>query len=212
MKSVIIGAGSYGLVYLSYLREAGVEIAGFIDDNTELHNTMIDGVPVLGGKDLLPTLRKSHGIEAVYCPIGNNKVRVKLLLLARELGYKTPGYIHPSVVVSPNAVVGEGVYILPNSSIMPYTKLGDFTMISIGVNVAHHATLDRGVFLSNGCNFGALVKAGEYAYCGMGSTIMSGIGSIGRNTLIGAGTVVVKELPDDVVVAGVPAKILRKND
>ena len=47
MKGVIMGAGTYGEVYLAYLQESGVEIVGFLDDNRELHNCLIKGVPVL---------------------------------------------------------------------------------------------------------------------------------------------------------------------
>lgn len=49
MKSVIIGAGTYGEVYLAYLQEEGVEIVGFLDDDPKCHGTDVKGVPVLGG-------------------------------------------------------------------------------------------------------------------------------------------------------------------
>ena len=53
MKSIIIGAGTYGEVYLSYLQEAGVEIVGFLDDNEELRGNTIRNIPLLGGIRLL---------------------------------------------------------------------------------------------------------------------------------------------------------------
>lgn len=48
MKSVIIGAGTYGEVYLAYLQEAGVEIVGFLDDDPRYINQKVCGIPVLG--------------------------------------------------------------------------------------------------------------------------------------------------------------------
>ena len=89
MKSIIIGAGTYGEVYLSYLQEAGVNIVGFLDDDPKYTNQSVKGVPVLGPISKLETLRTTHGIEAVYCPLGNNKLRVQFLTKARNLGYKT---------------------------------------------------------------------------------------------------------------------------
>lgn len=209
MKSVIIGAGTYGEVYLAYLQEAGVEIVGFIDDNPKSDNIL--GIPVLGGMDVLPLLKKRYGIEAVYCPLGNNKLRVKFLSLAKELGYKTPNYIHPGVIISPNVKIGEGVYILLGTTIMPYTSIDNYTMISMGVHLAHHSKLEEGVFLSTGCNFGASIVAHKYTYCGISSTIMTGIHELGENCLIGAGAVVIKDVPENAVMAGVPAKIIRYN-
>lgn len=209
MKSVIIGAGTYGQVYLAYLREAGVEVIGFLDDNPEEKGKIYGGVEVLGDRNLLKTLSASHGVKSVYCPIGNNHVRVELLELAASLGYETPNYIHPSVIISPNVEIGKGVYILMGSMIMPYTRIDDYVMISMNVCVAHHSVLHKGVFLSTGVNFGASIEAEEYAYCGISSTIMTGMHHLGADSLIGAGAVAIKDVPEGAIMAGVPAKVLK---
>lgn len=212
MRSIIIGAGTYGEVYLTYLQESGVDIVGFLDDKPELDGKSVRDVPILGNIRSLCTLKETYGIEAVYCPLGNNKLRVKLLTMARELGYETPNYIHPSVFISPNVTIGKGVYILLGTTIMPYTIIKDFVMISMGVNLAHHNVLDEGVFLSTGCNFGASIHAHKYAYCGISSTIMTGIHELGEDCLIGAGAVVIRDVPDRAIMAGVPAKVLKFKD
>lgn len=209
MKSVIIGAGTYGEVYLAYLQEAGVDVVGFLDDDPKYEGTEVRGVPVLGGVSSLETLKDTHGVEAVYCPLGNNKLRVKFLTYARDLGYKIPNFIHPSVIISPNVTIGEGVYILLGSHIMPHTVIKDFVMISMNVNVAHHNVLEEGVFLSTGCNFGASINAHKYAYCGIASTIMTGLHELGEDCLIGAGAVVIRDVEPKAVMAGVPAKVLK---
>ena len=208
MKSVIIGAGTYGEVYLSYLQEAGVEVVGFLDDDPRYENQKVRGIPVLGTVSLLNTLKES-GIGAVYCPLGNNRLRVKFLSLAHKLGYETPNYIHPSVIISPHVTIGKGVYILLGTTIMPYTEISDYVMISMGVHLAHHNFLEEGVFLSTGCNFGASIHAHKYAYCGIGSTIMTGIHELGEDCLIGAGAVVIRDVPAKAVMAGVPAKVIK---
>ena len=209
MKSVIIGAGTYGEVYLAYLQETGVEIVGFLDDDPKFEGKEVRGVPVLGGISALETLKHSDGVEAVYCPLGNNVLRVKFLTYARELGYKTPNYIHPSAIISPNVTIGDGVYILLGATIMPHTVIKDFVMISMGVHVAHHNVLEEGVFLSTGCNFGASIHAHKYAYCGISSTIMTGLHELGEDCLIGAGAVVIRDVEPKAVMAGVPAKVLK---
>lgn len=209
MKSIIIGAGKYGEVYLSYLQEAGVNIIGFLDDNPATHNQKFGGVPVLGSTSMLESLKESHGVEAVYCPLGNNRLRVKFLKQAKSLGYKIPNYVHASVNLSESLQIGEGVYILLGSNIMPYTRIEDYVMISMGVNVAHHSILSSGTFLSTGCNFGASIVAEEYAYCGIGSTIMTGVQVLGTDCVIGAGAVVIRDVPQGAIMAGVPAKVLK---
>ncbi len=210
MKSIIIGAGTYAEVYLAYLLEAGIEIVGFVDDNPELLGKMVRGYQVLGKVSDLNVIKDKYQVEAVYCPIGNNGVRVKLLKQAKALGLKTPCFIHPSVVLSPHVEIGDGVYILLGSNVMPYTKIHDYVMISMNVNVAHHNVLEEGVFLSTGVNFGASITAHKRAYVGIGATIMTGISQLGEDCLVGAGAVVIRDVPEMTIVAGVPAKVIRK--
>ena len=212
MKSVIIGAGTYGEVYLAYFQEAGVDIIGFLDDDPKYENQIIRGIPVLGPTSKLDTLMKTDGVEAVYCPLGDNKLRVKFLSKAKELGYKTPNYIHPSAIISPHVTIGEGVYILLGTTIMPHTVIKNYVMISMGIHLAHHCVLEEGVFLSTGCNFGASIHAHKYAYCGISSTIKTGIHELGEDCLIGAGAVVIRDVPERAVMVGVPAKVLRYKD
>lgn len=210
MKAIIIGAGKYGEVYLTYLRTSGIDIVGFLDDDPNVTGKVIQGVPVLGPTDLLPKLRDTYGVDSVYCPLGNNPLRVKFLENARILGYNTPNYIHPTVDVADDVTIAkEGVYILDKSLIMPCVKIDKDVMISVGANIIHHTTLKSGVFISNGVNMGASIVVEENAYVGMGSTIMTGVDRIGKDCLIGAGAVVIRDVPDGAVVAGVPAKVIK---
>ncbi len=212
MKSIIIGAGTYGEVYLAYLQEAGIEIVGFVDDNPDLQGNYVKGVPVLGTIADLQHLKNECDATAVYCPIGNNKLRVRFLEYAKSLGYKTPCFIHSSVIMHSSVTVGDGVYILLGAKIMPYTKIDDYVMISMNALVAHHNHLKRGTFISTGVNFGASITANENSYIGIGATIMTGIHNLGKDCVVGAGAVVIRDVPDNAVVAGVPAKIIKTND
>ena len=213
MKSVIIGAGTYGEVYLAYLQEAGIEIVGFLDDSPKYEGKSVKEYPVLGKVEDLEHIGELQGIEAVYCPLGNNKLRVAILERSRMLGFKTPNYIHPSVKIAPNVkIADEGVYILQGSELMPYVTLEKDVMISAGANIVHHSYLSQGTFVSNGVNFGANVHSEKYAYCGMGCTIMTGVHTLGEDCLIGAGAVVIRDVEPKAVMAGVPAKVIKYKD
>ena len=210
MKSVIIGAGTYGEVYLAYLQEAGIEIVGFLDDNPRYINQKVCGIPVLGELDFLACLKDKYDVEAVYCPLGNNKLRVEILKCALSLGYEVPNFIHSTVVLSPNVKIGDkGIYILPKTVIMPWCNIHDFVMMSVNSVVSHHTILEEGVFLSFGVNFGASIIAHKYAYIGISATVMTGVHELGENCLIGAGAVVIKDVPQNAIMAGIPAKVLK---
>lgn len=204
-KCIIIGAGTYGQVYSAYLKEK-YDVIGFYDDDTTLHNKDYFNIPVRGEVKYALTISKDI---AVFVPIGNNAVRVNIINLFRNAGYKTPSFIHEKTTIDKTVELGNTIYVLPGTNIMPYTTIGDYTMISMGVNIAHHTVIAEGCFFSQGSNIGASIQIKELAYIGISATLMTGLKTIGKNTLIGAGAVVIKDVPDNAVMAGVPAKILR---
>lgn len=206
MRSCIIyGAGTYGQVYAAYLKEF-YNVLGILDDNHELIGTTIDSLPVLGNLSYLE--KNTNKDIAIFVPIGSNLTRVKILNQVRYLGYETPSFIHKDTQIHDSVVVGQAVYILPTTSIMPFSKIGSDTMISMGVNVAHHVLIEDGCFFSQGVNIGASIEIQKHSYIGIGATIMTGVKSVGANCLVGAGSVVIKGIPPYAKMVGNPARII----
>ncbi len=207
-KCIILGAGTYGQVYAEYLKEF-YEIIGYIDDNETLIHTSVKNIKVLGNRDYL--FNEIDRNVSVFVPIGVNSVRVKILKELIESGFSAPSFIHPQTIIHDNVKIGNSVYILPGTNIMPDTVIGNSVMISMGVNIAHHNQIAAGCFFSQGSNIGASIEIDENAYLGIASTIMTGVKSIGRHSLIGAGAVVIRDIPDYAVVVGNPGKIIKYN-
>lgn len=208
-NAVIIGAGTQGQVYASYLKEAGINIIGFIDDNPDLVGKEVIGIPIIGMyKDLFLDEFKNK-IQDVYCPIGVNAVRVEYLSTLKKEGYGIPGFLHHTVSIAPDVTIGEAVYMLAGNIVMPHTNIGNYIMINMDSTIAHHVTLEDGVFMSSGVNIGALINVRKNAYIGMGVTAMTGVKEIGKETLIGAGTVIIKDVPEYTTVVGNPARVIK---
>lgn len=211
MKAIIVGAGTYGQVYLSYLREGDEwDIVGFLDDNEAKVGQPYCGLPVLGTTQELRAL-SARGISAVFAPIGDNRSRVRVLTDARDLGLLVPTFLHHTAIVSRDAILGQGVYVLPGSIIMPLVVLEDFVMIGVGAKIAHHTRLGRGVCVSTGTNVGASIEVGDRVLFGIGCTVMTGVHRIGVGAVLGAGTVVIRDVEDGETIVGVPGKPLRKS-
>ncbi|AJA70382.1 Acetyltransferase (isoleucine patch superfamily) [Myroides sp. A21] len=208
-QAIIIGAGTYGQVYAEYLKK-NYEILGFVDDNIELKDMRVNGYRVLGNVNWL--FSKCNRKVNIFVPIGNNIVRVSLLTKLEQQGFNIPSYIHPSVNMHNSVKVGKAVYVLPACNFMPLSVIEDFVMISMGVNVAHHTVLGKGSFYSQGNNVGASINIKENAYSGIGVTIMTGVKEIGANSLLGAGAVIIRDVPDCAVVVGNPGKIIKYNE
>lgn len=204
-KCIIIGAGTYGQVYKEYL-QSEYNVTGFYDDNSILHGQIIDDIEVKGN---IQDAIQNESNCAVFVPIGNNSARVKILKEFENKGFDVPSFIHPNTTIHSSVKIGKAVYILPSTNIMPLTYIGNYSMISMGVNIAHHNIIEEGCFFSQGANIGASIKIKELTYIGISATLMTGIKSIGKNSLIGAGAVVINDVPNNAVMAGVPAKILK---
>ena len=211
-KAIIVGAGTYGEVYSEYITEnLQYELVGFVDDDSSKHGKIVNGYRVLGNVDYLKTV-ENRNIISVFVPIGNNDVRCRILNFCRDLGFNTPGFIHKSCTIHNTVKMGQSVYILPSTSIMPFAQLEDNVMISMGVNIAHHTVICNSSFVSQGANIGASLKIGARSFIGIASTIMTGISEVGENVTVGAGAVVIRDLPSNVVVAGIPARIIKTKE
>lgn len=207
MAAIILGAGAYGEVYYHYLTVDGkIDVIGFADDDEKKLN--IGEVPVMGSTEAWDKF-SLLGVEDIYCSIGNNRVRTELLSTALAKGFNVPNYHHSSSIIAQDCFLEQGVYIFPGSIIMPKVRISNFVMISMGAKIAHHSCLSTGCFISTGVNFGAGIFMDECAFIGIGATVMTGVSKIGKNAVVGAGAVVTKDVPDNAVVAGVPAKIIR---
>jgi len=211
-NALIVGAGTQGQVYASYLKESGVNLIGWVDDNDDLQGKEVLGLPVLGKYADLFDKKLKDKIRNIYCPIGNNKIRSNYLSTLKNEGYAIPSFIHHTVSIGPDVVLGEAIYLLACNVIMPHSKIGNFLMVNQGSTIAHHVTLGEGVFMSSGVNVGAILDVDDYAYIGAGVTIMTGVKRIGKSSLLGAGTVIIRDVPDNAVMIGNPGRFLRSNE
>lgn len=91
------------------------------------------------------------------------------------------------------------------------TIIGSNTKIDTHVHIGHNANIGNGCFIIACAQISGSAQIGENGWFGPNSSVKNGI-HIGAGVLIGLGTVVTKSLPDNVVAAGCPARILRTND
>lgn len=211
-KAIIIGAGTHGEIYSAYLKEAGVDVLGFIDDKDEIQGTWIRGIQVIGKYPDLFTRKFKDKCLNVYCPIGNNTVRQNYLSTLKLEGYNLPSFIHSSVVISPEVTLGEAIYMLPGNLVMPFVRIGNYFMVNMGTTIGHHTEIGDGVFMSSGIQVGASLHIKDRVFLGLGAKVVTGISRLGKECLIGAGSVVIRDVPDYAVVCGNPARILRYNE
>lgn len=207
-KAIGIGAGGHAKVVAEIVQLAGIyEVIGLIDSDPKLVNTKVGGLTVLGGEDLLPSLR-ADGVSAIFIgvgSVGDASRRRTLFETLQSQGFAIVSAVHPKAIVSPQAALGTGAIVMGGAIINPGTTIGDNVIINTGAIVDHDCVVGSHVHIAPGATLSGTVTVGEGAHIGVGATVRQGI-SIGERAVVGAGAVVVRDVPPGVVVTGVPAR------
>lgn len=197
-RIVIVGAGGHGAILADMLPGA----IGFVDDAPEKQSTMILGLPVLGPIASLATI--DH--DAVVISIGDNRTRRVLTDRLIAAGERLARAIHPSASIARSATIGEGSMISAGAIILPRAVIGRGVIVNTKGSVDHDSVVGDFGHVSPGATVGANVRIGEESLVAIGASVVSGR-SVGARSIVGAGAVVVRDVPDDVTVLGVPARI-----
>ena len=208
---VIYGAGGHGRVVLDILRSlSDVVVVGFLDSEKSLHGSIVDGLPVVGGIDQVPTLLLEYpGISAIVA-IGDNQARREVAEELRKRHMPLANAVHPRAFVSPSAIVGTNVTVAAGAIICAHAKIGDDVIINTGAIVEHDNCIGNAVHIAPGAKLAGRVTVGEYAFIGIGAIVVGNL-NIGRSAVVGAGAVVLHDVEPFSVVAGIPAKPIRKS-
>lgn len=196
----VIGAGGHAKVVVSTLQAAGVEVDALLDDDPLKAGVQIAGVPVLHGLNGLEKLAfRVRGVIA----IGDNRLRRQLAGRFPQVDWQTA--VHPHAYVYPSVQIGVGTVVFAGAVIQPDAIIGKHCIINTGATVDHDCHIGDDCHIAPGCHLAGGVKLGEGVLMGIGSAAIPGV-SVGAWTTVGAGGVVVDDLPAGVLAMGVPAK------
>jgi UDP-perosamine 4-acetyltransferase len=210
MDVVGLGAGGHAKGVIEILRASDdYRIIGLLDAQPRLHGTDVLGIRVLGGDEWLARLR-DQGVRHAFVGMGTAsstqpRATIYEKLLRHE--FQVISAIHPSAVIAPSARLGQGTTVMAGSILNALAWIGDNVIVNTGAIVEHDCRLDDHAHVATGVRLAGGVHVGTGALVGAGACVRPGV-SIGRRAVVGAGAVVVADVPDDVVVAGVPARIL----
>lgn len=206
-KIIIYGTGGLGrgivdlIGSINKYSETQWDTIGFADDS-EIRSE-INGLEVLGGIDYLLNYQKELNIVLAF---GSPKVKEKVYnALAVNKNIHFPNLIHPSVEIS------------------RYNQLGKGNIISKGVALSTNITISNFNLIHYNCSIGHDVKMGDYnsvfpltalsGYDELGDSVEIGTNTavipnvtFGNNSVVGAGSTIIKHVRENSRVAGVPGK------
>lgn len=207
MKNLLIlGAGGHGKVVseIAILSKEWDSIA-FLDNRKNIKNA--SGIPVIGEFDDYSLFINKY--KYAFVAIGDNKLRSLWLQRLSRVGFIIPVLVHPFSSISKASILGAGTVVMAGAVINADTHIGKGCIINTSSSIDHDCKLSDGVHISPGVNIGGTVTIREYTWVCIGSSVINNI-SIGSNVILAAGAIVNKNVPDNVMAAGVPATIKKQ--
>ena len=212
MKNIVlIGGGDQAHYTIDIIyKEGKYNIIGIIDAQEEI-GTKKFGYKIIGRQEDIKELIPKYTIDGAVISIGDNWTRYYIASQIKKLvpKFKFFNAIHPSCIIGKNVKFGEGVVAMAGVIFNPRAVVGDHTFFATGAQVEHDCNIGNYASISAGSVTGGYVTLGDFAAVTLGATIFDRT-TIGKNTVVGAGSLVVKDLPDNVLAYGNPAKIIRQ--
>ena len=154
-------------------------------------------------------LESSDTVDAVVVAIGDNGVRARKGEALISAGANLISLIHPSAVVSGYAEIGHGTVVFPGAVINAFARIGNHVIINTGAIIEHDCEVGDAVHVSPNSALGGKVIIDDFAWIGIGSCVCPSV-RIGKNTIVGAGSNVIRDIPPNVIAYGSPARAITK--
>ena len=207
---LIIGASGHAHAVLSVLyRHAEYKPFGLID-SFKPSGSQAYGLPILGGEADVPQLCDRYGLHHLLVAIGDNVQRQamteRLQLQCREAVF--PSLVDPTAVVSVDAQIGPGALVMSQAHVGSGCVLESGSLLNTQASLDHDGYLEPYASMAPGAITGGHVHIGARSFIGLGARVVQKV-RIGSDTVVGAGSLVLKDLPDCIVSYGAPAKAVR---
>lgn len=202
---ILIGYSGHSYVVHGIFNALGKKVTGYFDNQEKSTNPY--NLKYLGkenSEEAFSVLKK----DEFFIAIGDNAIRQKIFEKFASQGCMPVNAIHPSAAIDPKANLSvHGIMISSNVSINALSKIGNGVICNTGCIIEHECEVGDFAHIGPGTVLCGNVTVGQGTFVGANSVVRQGI-HIGKNCVIGAGAVVIKDVPDNTVVAGNPSRDL----
>ena len=211
-KLVILGAGGLARELANAVadinqRSQTFEVLGYLDDERELVGQRRLELSVLGTVEWLAEHKPSD--LWTIAAVGDGYLREKLARVAKQHGTPLATIIHPRAIIGSGGTIEAGVYVAAGCVITVDVCLGKCALVNMNCTIAHDVNVGNYVSIHPGARISGEVTVGDYALVGTQAVILNKC-TIGRGAVVAMGAVVAHDVPNDTLVAGNPARPVKK--
>jgi sugar O-acyltransferase (sialic acid O-acetyltransferase NeuD family) len=200
----IVGASGHGKVIADTAEQLGFTVT-FYDDaypnKTHIEHWLIHGTC----DDLIELNHTNVTLNSnVVVAIGNNEIRQQKIELLQRNSFNLITLIHPTAVISQYATVAAGTVVFAGAIINAFAKVGVGCIVNTAAVIEHDCIINDFTHICPNVALAGGVVVGTKSWVGIGSQVKQLV-TIGDNSLIGAGSTVIRNIPDNVTAFGSPA-------
>lgn len=211
MNIVLWGATGQAIVLGELFGRLETPIAAVFDNDPGAQSPFSD-VPIYHGDAGFREWLSSRDLRLEFmalAAIGGNRGDDRIAIGKRftAAGLRLATAIHPTAFVAQDATIGPGSQVLAMAAVASRAYVGPSCIINTSASVDHECRIDDGAHIAPGATLAGCVSVGRCAFIGSNATVLPRL-MIGRNAVVGAGSVVTRDVPDGVTVIGNPARIV----
>lgn len=194
----LYGASGHGKVIVEIAEDLKLDVEGFLDNNQSIKSIFE-----------YPVINQIPSEGNIFLSIGNNATRKRIAEKYTNFNY--PILIHPTAIVSKRASINVGSVVMAGVTINSEVHIGKQCIINTSATIDHECKIQDYVHISPNVALAGDVEVGEGTQVGIGTSVIQGI-KIGKWCTIGAGSVIIRDVPDYAVVVGNPGRIIKFNE
>ena len=211
-RLVIFGAGDIGrLAHYYFTRDSEHQVAAFTVDHKYLKGESFLGLPMVAFEEVAKLYSpQDYKMFVAFSYLQMNRTRAEKYYKAKELGYELVSYVSSRCSFLTDHPVCDNCLILEDNTIQPFVRIGNDVTLWSGNHIGHDATIDDHCFLASHIVVSGHVHIHPYCFIGVNATLRNSI-TIARETLIGAGAVIMKDTVERGVYLPERAKLFSKS-